>query len=571
MKAKRIIISLPLMTLLALAMMVGGCEKQQPYDSRLVAVDSIMRQDPDSALALLEGMNSADLATAGDQAYYALLLTQARYRCYVVATSDSTINTALDYYRHHDNEREKLTRACIYKGAVMEELGDPKAAMNYYQEAKNTVAPDDLFNQGYIRLRMGNIYRDNVAADTIDITLTKQALYYFKQIPDSFYILTCQNSIGSSYVGINQDSALLYLEQAQMLAKQLHQDGMEETCLRYLADLKMFSDNAEDVEMAKRIALARVNKDKKSEDELTHFLLIAAYTLARQDKPDSATFYLNQVRDNKLSDGLRVLDYNCLAEIARSRGDIKGYQYYYKHCVQLSDSISNNDMQRQLRDVEMKYDSEALKYKALKYRTNWQISLLGALLLLSVLAIALMMVSRKSAQRKRLLQESQDTIERLHGDTARLAAQLAKNEEMSEDLKQTIRHQIDTFTQLVEMHYQRVGQNPRKFVEHFKKSYSVSQPDLSFWTGIRAYADSTCGGIITHTLAACPSLSETDVRFLSLCCCDLPTTVIMACMGYNDSHSFYNKKRRIAEAIGLKGKLDSYIQAFRSDHSDVTE
>ena len=115
--------------------------------------------------------------------------------------------------------------------------------------------------------------------------------------------------------------------------------------------------------------------------------------------------------------------------------------------------------------------------------------------MLSVLAIALMMVSRKSAQRKRLLQESQDTIERLHGDTARLAAQLAKNEEMSEDLKQTIRHQIDTFTQLVEMHYQRVGQNPRKFVEHFKKSYSVSQPDLSFWTGIRAYADSTCNGV----------------------------------------------------------------------------
>lgn len=237
----------------------------------------------------------------------------------------------------------------------------------------------------------------------------------------------------------------------------------------------------------------------------------------------------------------------------------------------MADSIVVNDMQRQLRELELKYDNEALKFKALKYRTNWQISLLGALLLLSVLAIALMMVSRKSAQRKRLLQESQDTIERLHGDTARLAAQLAKNEEMSEDLKQTIRHQIDTFTQLVEMHYQRVGQNPRKFVEHFKKSYSVSQPDLSFWTGIRAYADSTCGGIITHTLAACPSLNETDVRFLSLCCCDLPTTVIMACMGYNDSHSFYNKKRRIAEAIGLKGKLDSYIQAFKSDHADATE
>ena len=563
MKTIHNIVPFSLVALLALVMMVGGCEKRHPYDNQLVVVDSIMRHDPDSALALLGRLGGAGFATAGDQAYFALLLTQARYRCYVVATSDSTINIALDYYRHHDGEREKLTRAYIYKGAVMEELGDPKAAMNYYQEAKSVVAPEDLFNQGYIRLRMGYIYRDNVAADAVDITLIKQALHYFKQIPDSFYILTCQNSIGSSYVGINQDSALLYLEQAWKLAKQLHQDGMEETCLRYLADLKMFSDNAEDMEMAKRIALSQVNKDKKPEDELTHFLLIAAYTLARQDKPDSAAYYLNQVRGQELSDGLRVLYNKCYAELAMCHGDIKLFEYYYEKCDRLSDSIANNDVQRQLRDVEMKYDNEALKYKTLKYKTNWQLSLLGALLLLSVLAIALMMISRKSAQRKRLLQESQDTIDRLHGDTARLTAQLAKNEEMSEDLKQTIRNQIETFTHLVEMHYQRMGQNPRKFVELFKKSYSVSQPDLSFWTGIRAYADSTCGGIISRTVADHPEMSESDLRFMCLCCCELPTTVIMACMGYNDAHSVYNKKRRIGEALGLKEKLDDYLLSCR--------
>ena len=570
MKAKRIIISLPLMTLLVLAMMVGGCEKQQPYDSRLVVVDSIMRDDPDSALALLEGMNSADLATAGDQAYYALLLTQARYRCYVVATSDSTINTALDYYRHHDNEREKLTRAYIYKGAVMEELGDPKAAMNYYQEAKSIVAPDDLFNQGYIRLRMGNIYRDNYVADSADVMLFKEAMNYFAQVSDTFYMATCLGHIGSSYVKTNKDSVLPYLGRAIELARTINAVGLEKHYQIDIATMLVFSNDEGDIENAKNSIMALIQNQDKS-DNFNRLMMTAACAMAKLNKLDSAYFYLNQIDLNQMLEGDLVLYEQCCAEVAKSRGDINQFKYYYDRANEMADSIVVNDMQRQLRDVEKKYDNEALKYKALKYKTNLQLSLLGALLLLSVLAIALMMVSRKSAQRKRLLQESQDTIERLHGDTARLAAQLAKNEEMSEDLKQTIRHQIDTFTQLVEMHYQRVGQNPRKFVEHFKKSYSVSQPDLSFWTGIRAYADSTCGGIITHTLAACPSLNETDVRFLSLCCCDLPTTVIMACMGYNDSHSFYNKKRRIAEAIGLKGKLDSYIQAFRSGHTDATE
>ena len=59
------------------------------------------------------------------------------------------------------------------------------------------------------------------------------------------------------------------------------------------------------------------------------------------------------------------------------------------------------------------------------------------------------------------------------------------------------------------------------------------------------------------------TLAEDDVRFLALCCCDLPTTVVMACMGYNDVHSVYNKKRRVAQELGLTCKLEDYIAQFR--------
>ena len=73
------------------------------YDGRLVQADSLLRcNDPDSALRLLSGLDGAKLPSAGDRAYHALLLTQAQYRCYADITSDSTINVALDYYRHHD-------------------------------------------------------------------------------------------------------------------------------------------------------------------------------------------------------------------------------------------------------------------------------------------------------------------------------------------------------------------------------------------------------------------------------------------------------------------------------------
>ena len=54
------------------------------------------------------------------------------------------------------------------------------------------------------------------------------------------------------------------------------------------------------------------------------------------------------------------------------------------------------------------------------------------------------------------------------------------------------------------------------------------------------------------------------MRFLSLCCSNLPTSAIMACLGYNDLHSIYRKKRRLAKKMGLTVKLDDYIMDMQN-------
>ena len=115
-------------TMLVLGAMVPSCSNSHRYDSRLTAADSLIHDHADSALAILETLSPSDLATEGDRAYHDLLLTQARYKAYIPSTSDSDINRALGYYRAHPKEKEKLTRANIYKGAVMEELGHPDSA-----------------------------------------------------------------------------------------------------------------------------------------------------------------------------------------------------------------------------------------------------------------------------------------------------------------------------------------------------------------------------------------------------------------------------------------------------------
>ena len=541
-----------------------GCSNGTPrYDRRLIVADSVMHQHPDSALRMLTELDIHNLKHQADIAYYSLLLTQARYRCYVPATSDSTINVALDYYEKHKDENEKLTRAYIYKGAVMEELDEPERAMNYYKRAISSASMDDAFNQGYARFRIGNIYRNNLVADSADICLMKEALHYFKQVPDSFYILSSLIDIGSAYISENQDSAFHYLYQADALAKQLNEKGLEQSNLVHIADMKMFSPDKQDIRSAKEIALTLLNDSSCPQNKREHLLMVVALTSAELNMPDSASHYLNQVDQAGLSPHQLVFFNKCRAELARCRGDFDQYQYYFECSDHLSDSLVTNDLQRRLRDVETKYDNEALKYQALKYKTFWVTSLLLIALIVSVAAIVLMVIRKKLALRKRQLKESEDAIERMTNDTARLASQLKENQMMSEDLKQVIRNQIDVFTRLVDRHNTMFAHSPKKFSNLFEKSYNINQPDSSFWAGLRTYVDSTCGNIITQSLADCPMLSETDIRFLSLYCCDLPTTVIMVCMGYNEAHSVYNKKRRVTDTIGLEVTLDEYIEKFK--------
>ena len=326
----------------------------------------------------------------------------------------------------------------------------------------------------------------------------------------------------------------------------------------------MFNDDIQEIEEAKTIALSVLENEFCPQDRRDHLFLVSAYALAKLNKADSASQYLCQIDKNQFSDNMLVFYHKCLAEIARCHGDIHQFQYHFERSNHISDSLITNEQQRQLREVEAKYDNEALRYEALRYKTKWQLLLMGSLLAVSLLTIALLMISRKSVQRKRQIAVNEDTIERLQNDASRLQSQLAANHTMSEELKATIRHQIDTFTQLVELHYTQFSHHPKKFGALFQQAYDVNQPDASFWTGLRSYADSTCNGIITRTLEKFPSVTENDARFLSLCCCDLPTTVIMVCMGYKEVHSVYNKKHRIEVKLGDGQKFDDYVQLFRN-------
>ncbi len=118
------VMPLSLMAGFLIMCLIGGC--RHGFDPRLSEADSLMEDHPDSAMMILDSYHLDANSTAGDSAYYGMLLTHARYKNFIDETDDSLISVSSDFFLNHD-DKEKASRAFFLKGMIQmnaEKLGD---------------------------------------------------------------------------------------------------------------------------------------------------------------------------------------------------------------------------------------------------------------------------------------------------------------------------------------------------------------------------------------------------------------------------------------------------------------
>ena len=97
----------------------------------LTDVDSYIESRPDSALAVLEGIDKAELMTKELEAKYALLMSMALDKNYIDRTDLEVMQPAIDYYESHGSATDKL-RTFYYQGRIFQNIGDNAEAINSF-------------------------------------------------------------------------------------------------------------------------------------------------------------------------------------------------------------------------------------------------------------------------------------------------------------------------------------------------------------------------------------------------------------------------------------------------------
>lgn len=137
----------------AAAVVLLSCSKANLETERtLEDVASFIEERPDSALTILDTMDSFSLTTSALKARHSLLLAMARDKNYIDDTTDSIIAPAVSWYRRHGSADEKLLMN-YYRGRIAMNVGDYETAMRWFadgsrfsEKARNKVWSGRLCN-----------------------------------------------------------------------------------------------------------------------------------------------------------------------------------------------------------------------------------------------------------------------------------------------------------------------------------------------------------------------------------------------------------------------------------------
>ena len=157
---------------------------------RLTRYDAMIDNYSEAVSDSLKNILSNHLSRS-NRAYYGLLKIISDDKNYVDFTTDSTINTVVNYYQTHNPDHENYIRALVYQAIVRTRMGitdstvfEPlKEADKYFQKQ-----PNKKPSLGYlIHYFLGNIHYNNGNNQLTDVYF-KNALNFAKQENDSTHL-----------------------------------------------------------------------------------------------------------------------------------------------------------------------------------------------------------------------------------------------------------------------------------------------------------------------------------------------------------------------------------------------
>lgn len=512
----------------------------------LLRADSLMNECPDSVLTILENMPFPQKLSRADRALYALLLTQARHKNYVILDNDSLIKVAVDYY----GDTKKSLRAAqsyFYWGATYRDMGNLSFAVEQYMKAIQLAPSEDEF--------MAMIY-DNLAdcyleEDLYDVAMSSYKKAYQISYKDKKQIYYPLRGMARLFLLQNQlDSALCYLQKSSDYALAAQDSSMLPV---------LYNDYATVYLEKKEFVLANEYISKSIvmsySDHLSTTQLLKGRVMLNLNQLDSARYYFNMCKDN-LDIYEKAVRNDGLLQIERKAGDWEAAVRNADAYLILYDSIQGLSQRFELDKLMNNYQLEEHK-RVLSKQKSVMIGSLVTVFLLLILIGSFWLLWNDRKRKKYYIDLQRQLLQK------RVDVMLLTEKEMPEI------EEVNT-SKLAELQEQQLQLciSMFKTTDCYKKLQAMEKAtpkqlmSMHGWrTSINATIRNTFIDVMANLKECCPALTNEDLFYCVLSLSHCSNSVIMELLDVSPDALKMRKSR-----IKSKMEIGLFESVFFSDN-----
>ena len=501
----------------------------------LTDVDSYIESRPDSALAVLEGIDVEDLGSREEKAKYALLMSMALDKNYIDRTDFEVLQPAIDYYEDHGSATDKL-RTFYYQGRIYYNRGEAEEAMECLIKSIDLGSEsNDLKTKARNYTAQGTLYYLYYNWDKIiETSLSAAECYDALKDYDNYVTILCRVSEGYRLKGDN-DKAIEYLSKCHDLLDKINDTSKSHYYSSYLLH----------------------DHDNLSEDEilgiLNEYLRIAP---ERQiDWITVANAYLgigkvSEAREavlrypNNLDKNNRY--YAILTKISKQEGLYKEALESYEKYNKITDSIDFVLLKQDTQFIEERHQLElkALQEKEAKTRTAL-ICIIALLVALIAIYLIRKQLKIRTAEKKQLEIEKK-RYEQLYADAVAERDALTKMVEdanVKDETKAVIRERLEILNKVIISHITDTSSANKKAYQELEALVADRE---SFIESTRL----TIEGNNPEFIAALKKQGLTDEE-INICCLYVIGLKGKDIKSYTSQPRHYNQSADIRHKLGL--------------------
>lgn len=571
------------------AILFSSCRSHSAYRAKellrqkLEKAEEIMLSKPDSALLILQEIDTSLLYSREKKALFSILYSQALDKNYIDIASDSIIRNAANYYSAGPDGLRKA-QAFYYLGIVNYNAGLAGKAVKDFIKAKESYDKGDCnkkncrsiehYAGGQIHNILGmlyfnqRLYKEAAWLYGESAECFKAAGYMEKQANALSYMAKCHYLAGDDSLAIKyHDMAIgLYSDTGNNYRILLNKSS--------IADIYV---NCGETDKAIGLLQNAYRQYCNDTIPLRNYPLWGKIWLKKGNLPMARKYAEGFIGSQSFSAPQTMAGvFLLMREISLEENNYKEACLWEEKYIAIKNAIDKEKEENHIHEIEAEYTAENL-LKALddlqKRHSRNIIFYIGSVLLMlfaAGVAICRIITSKKNEkalykeQTRHLHSLNRSLKEHLMEMQHKYSSLLLQKEQngaafKDEALIKIYEQHLCGLKELIDTAYT-CNRSPEKFYNGFKKYIKTAYGNESVaFTDLHYIANKTHYGIIDYLKSNYPALTNSDLNYCSMVCLGFSNNAIRMIYGHTNAMSIYNRRRRLLNKLEIK---DSTLEVF---------